>query len=91
MTVKRYGRGPGASYIGKPALHPATVDLKSKSYEYVNPVPILLVSFKLKWNLIQTISASLFPSPFIGSFYTLVMLYLSYNFLQEITIKCLDI
>lgn len=33
MTVKRYGRGPGASYLGKPALHPATVDLKSKSYE----------------------------------------------------------
>ncbi|KAI8004832.1 Pyrophosphate--fructose 6-phosphate 1-phosphotransferase subunit alpha [Camellia lanceoleosa] len=33
MTVKRYGRGPGASSIGKPALHPATVDLKGKSYE----------------------------------------------------------
>ncbi|GFZ10597.1 phosphofructokinase family protein [Actinidia rufa] len=33
MTVKRYGRGPGASSIGKPALHPATVDLKGKAYE----------------------------------------------------------
>ncbi|PSR99456.1 Pyrophosphate--fructose 6-phosphate 1-phosphotransferase subunit alpha like [Actinidia chinensis var. chinensis] len=33
MTVKRYGRGPGASSIGKPTLHPATVDLKGKAYE----------------------------------------------------------
>ncbi|KAI5660865.1 hypothetical protein M9H77_20188 [Catharanthus roseus] len=33
LTVKRYGRGPGAAYLGKPALHPATVDLKGKSYE----------------------------------------------------------
>ncbi|KAL0392237.1 UNVERIFIED_CONTAM: Pyrophosphate--fructose 6-phosphate 1-phosphotransferase subunit alpha [Sesamum radiatum] len=33
MTVKRYGRGHGASTLGKPALHPATVDLKGKSYE----------------------------------------------------------
>ncbi|KAG5542695.1 hypothetical protein RHGRI_015723 [Rhododendron griersonianum] len=33
MTVKRYGRGPGASFIGKPALHPATVDLTGKAYE----------------------------------------------------------
>ncbi|KAL7244576.1 hypothetical protein ACSBR2_000035 [Camellia fascicularis] len=33
MTVKRYGRGVGASSIGKPALHPATVDLKGKPYE----------------------------------------------------------
>ncbi|PSS31147.1 Pyrophosphate--fructose 6-phosphate 1-phosphotransferase subunit alpha like [Actinidia chinensis var. chinensis] len=33
MTVKRYGHGPGASSIGKPALHPATVDLKGKAYE----------------------------------------------------------
>ncbi|KAL7085732.1 hypothetical protein ACP275_14G297100 [Erythranthe tilingii] len=33
MTVKRYGRGHGASILGKPALHPATVDLKGKSYE----------------------------------------------------------
>lgn len=36
MTVKRYGHGNGASSIGKPAVHPATVDLKGKSYEYVN-------------------------------------------------------
>lgn len=35
MTVKRYGRGHGASTLGKPALHPATVDLKGKAYEYV--------------------------------------------------------
>lgn len=33
MTVKRFGRGPGASSLGKPALHPATVDLKGKAYE----------------------------------------------------------
>lgn len=35
MTVKRYGRGHGASILGKPSLHPATVDLKGRSYEYV--------------------------------------------------------
>ncbi|XP_020265420.1 pyrophosphate--fructose 6-phosphate 1-phosphotransferase subunit alpha-like isoform X3 [Asparagus officinalis] len=34
MTVKRYTRGPGATPIGKPALHPATIDLKGKAYEY---------------------------------------------------------
>ncbi|KAL6570045.1 hypothetical protein OROMI_014559 [Orobanche minor] len=33
MTVKHYGSGHGASSIGKPALHPVTVDLKGKSYE----------------------------------------------------------
>ncbi|XP_047325461.1 pyrophosphate--fructose 6-phosphate 1-phosphotransferase subunit alpha-like [Impatiens glandulifera] len=33
MTVKHYGRGPGASTIAKPALHPATVDLKGKAYD----------------------------------------------------------
>eukprot|EP00262_Sarcandra_glabra_P022471 TRINITY_DN996_c0_g2_i1.p1 TRINITY_DN996_c0_g2~~TRINITY_DN996_c0_g2_i1.p1 ORF type:complete len:615 (+),score=117.19 TRINITY_DN996_c0_g2_i1:72-1916(+) len=33
MTVKRWSRGPGASSIGKPAVHPASVDLKGKSYE----------------------------------------------------------
>lgn len=33
MTVKRFGRGPGASALGKPNLHPATVDLKGKAYE----------------------------------------------------------
>lgn len=35
MTVKRYGSGPGGAFSGKPAVHPATVDLKGKSYEYV--------------------------------------------------------
>lgn len=35
MTVKRYGSGPGGALSGKPAVHPATVDLKGKSYEYV--------------------------------------------------------
>lgn len=35
MTVRRYGRSHGASTLGKPALHPANVDLKSKVYEYV--------------------------------------------------------
>lgn len=33
MTVRRYGRGHGASNIGKPMLHPATVELKGKAYE----------------------------------------------------------
>ncbi|CAA0834896.1 Pyrophosphate--fructose 6-phosphate 1-phosphotransferase subunit alpha 1 [Striga hermonthica] len=33
MTVRRYGHGPGASNLGKPALHPAIVDLKGKAYE----------------------------------------------------------
>ncbi|WOL19238.1 pyrophosphate--fructose 6-phosphate 1-phosphotransferase subunit alpha-like [Canna indica] len=33
MTVKLYSRGPGAIPIGKPAIHPATVDLKGKIYE----------------------------------------------------------
>ncbi|KZV32193.1 pyrophosphate--fructose 6-phosphate 1-phosphotransferase subunit alpha-like [Dorcoceras hygrometricum] len=33
MTVKRYGRGHGTSTLGKPALHPATVDLKGRAYE----------------------------------------------------------
>lgn len=33
MTVKRYSRGPGAAPIGKPALHPATIDLRGKAYE----------------------------------------------------------
>ena len=36
MTVKRYSRGPGATPIGKPALHPVTIDLKGKAYEYVS-------------------------------------------------------
>ncbi|RZR84548.1 hypothetical protein BHM03_00011405 [Ensete ventricosum] len=35
MTVKRWSHGPGAMPIGKPAIHPATVDLKGKAYEYV--------------------------------------------------------
>ncbi|CAO2817436.1 unnamed protein product [Amaranthus hypochondriacus] len=33
MTVKRYSRGPGTLSIGKPAIHPATVDVKGKAYE----------------------------------------------------------
>ncbi|WOK95312.1 pyrophosphate--fructose 6-phosphate 1-phosphotransferase subunit alpha-like [Canna indica] len=33
MTVKRYWGGPGAIPIGKPAIHPAAVDLKGKVYE----------------------------------------------------------
>ncbi|KAJ3694685.1 hypothetical protein LUZ60_000062 [Juncus effusus] len=33
MTVKRWSRGPAASQVGKPAVHPATVDLKGKAYE----------------------------------------------------------
>ncbi|KAF5739270.1 pyrophosphate--fructose 6-phosphate 1-phosphotransferase subunit alpha [Tripterygium wilfordii] len=33
MTVKRWAQSPGASSIGKPSIHPATVDLKGKAYE----------------------------------------------------------
>lgn len=33
MTVKRWLRGRGASQIGKPAVHPAHVDLKGRPYE----------------------------------------------------------
>ncbi|XP_058093428.1 pyrophosphate--fructose 6-phosphate 1-phosphotransferase subunit alpha-like [Magnolia sinica] len=33
MTVKRWSRGPKAISIGKPAVHPATIDLKGKAYE----------------------------------------------------------
>uniref|UniRef100_A0A7C9CM01 Pyrophosphate--fructose 6-phosphate 1-phosphotransferase subunit alpha n=1 Tax=Opuntia streptacantha TaxID=393608 RepID=A0A7C9CM01_OPUST len=33
MTVRRYSRGPGTLSIGKPAIHPATVDMKGKAYE----------------------------------------------------------
>lgn len=36
MTVKRYSRGPGSSSIGKPEVHPATVDLKGKAYELLS-------------------------------------------------------
>ncbi|KAK1400281.1 Pyrophosphate--fructose 6-phosphate 1-phosphotransferase subunit alpha [Heracleum sosnowskyi] len=36
MTVKRYGSGPGAAFKGKPAVHPATVDLKGKAYELLS-------------------------------------------------------
>ncbi|KAJ7551582.1 hypothetical protein O6H91_06G021000 [Diphasiastrum complanatum] len=35
MTVKRWLKGPGVSQIGKPAVHPATVDLKGRPYELV--------------------------------------------------------
>ncbi|KAL0361931.1 UNVERIFIED_CONTAM: Pyrophosphate--fructose 6-phosphate 1-phosphotransferase subunit alpha [Sesamum radiatum] len=33
LTVKHYGHGNGALSIGKPALYPATVDLKGRAYE----------------------------------------------------------
>nr|DAD41899.1 TPA_asm: hypothetical protein HUJ06_016222 [Nelumbo nucifera] len=32
MTVKRWSHGPRAASIGKPAVHPAPVDLKGKAY-----------------------------------------------------------
>ena len=35
MTVRRWSRGPASTPIGKPAVHPAIVDLKGKAYEYV--------------------------------------------------------
>ncbi|KAJ0025296.1 hypothetical protein Pint_09158 [Pistacia integerrima] len=33
MTVKRWSQHPGATSLGRPAIHPATVDLKGKAYE----------------------------------------------------------
>ncbi|KAF7829454.1 pyrophosphate--fructose 6-phosphate 1-phosphotransferase subunit alpha [Senna tora] len=33
MTVKRWSQNPGATSIGKPAIHPTTVDLRGKAYE----------------------------------------------------------
>ncbi|XP_022772523.1 pyrophosphate--fructose 6-phosphate 1-phosphotransferase subunit alpha isoform X2 [Durio zibethinus] len=33
MTLKRWSQNPNALSIGKPAIHPATVDLKGKAYE----------------------------------------------------------
>ncbi|WRX30263.1 hypothetical protein QQP08_022750 [Theobroma cacao] len=33
MSVKRWSQNPNALSIGKPAIHPATVDLKGKAYE----------------------------------------------------------
>ncbi|KAM7253057.1 hypothetical protein ACFE04_025675 [Oxalis oulophora] len=33
MTVKRWSQNPGSKSIGMPAIHPATVDLKGKSYD----------------------------------------------------------
>ncbi|KAE8720676.1 Pyrophosphate--fructose 6-phosphate 1-phosphotransferase subunit alpha [Hibiscus syriacus] len=33
MTVKRWSQNPNSLAIGKPAIHPATVDLKGKAYE----------------------------------------------------------
>ncbi|XP_044510853.1 pyrophosphate--fructose 6-phosphate 1-phosphotransferase subunit alpha [Mangifera indica] len=33
MTVKRWSQNPGATSLGRPAIHPSTVDLKGKSYE----------------------------------------------------------
>ncbi|KAJ4702363.1 Pyrophosphate--fructose 6-phosphate 1-phosphotransferase subunit alpha [Melia azedarach] len=33
MTVKRWSQNTGVASIGRPAIHPATVDLKGKAYE----------------------------------------------------------
>ncbi|KMZ62517.1 Diphosphate--fructose-6-phosphate 1-phosphotransferase, 6-phosphofructokinase [Zostera marina] len=33
MTVKQWSYGPRTNSIGKPAIHPATVDLRGKAYE----------------------------------------------------------
>ncbi|XP_030446937.1 pyrophosphate--fructose 6-phosphate 1-phosphotransferase subunit alpha [Syzygium oleosum] len=44
MTVKRWAQNPNSSFIGKPAIHPANVDLKGKAYELLqqNAVRFLL-------------------------------------------------
>ncbi|OAY50359.1 pyrophosphate--fructose 6-phosphate 1-phosphotransferase subunit alpha [Manihot esculenta] len=33
MTVRHWAQSPGATSVGKPAIHPAAVDLKGKAYE----------------------------------------------------------
>lgn len=35
LSVKKYTRGPGGIPVGKPAIHPASVDLRGRSYESV--------------------------------------------------------
>lgn len=47
MSVKRYGRH-GVSTCGKPALHPATVDLKGKTYEYVSYLADYMTFYSIK-------------------------------------------
>lgn len=42
MSVKQWSHGPGARSVGKPSIHPATVDLKGRAYEYVL-LPFILV------------------------------------------------
>ncbi|KAI3424041.1 PsbP domain-containing protein [Psidium guajava] len=44
MTVKRWAQNPNSSFIGKPAIHPANVDLKGKAYELLqkNAVQFLM-------------------------------------------------
>lgn len=55
MIVRRYGNKHAASSLGQPALHPATVDLKGKAYEYVLfscdniLTDIILLMFLLSW------------------------------------------
>lgn len=44
MTVKT--RGPSSRQIGKPAVHPATIDLKGRAYEYVSS-SLYILSFRL--------------------------------------------
>lgn len=47
MTVKRWSRGPGAASIGKPAVHPASVELKGKAYEYDSVAMTYWISLSL--------------------------------------------
>ncbi|CAL0308406.1 unnamed protein product [Lupinus luteus] len=44
LSVKHWSPSPGASLIGKPTIHPATVDLRGKAYELLrqNAVSLLL-------------------------------------------------
>jgi pyrophosphate--fructose-6-phosphate 1-phosphotransferase len=77
MTVKRWLRGPGVSPIGKPAVHPAKVDLKGKPYEllvenasvwqkddlYQNPGPI---QFEGVGADLRTVTLSIEDQDYIG-------------------------
>lgn len=77
MTVKRWLRGPGVSHIGKPAVHPAKVDLNGKPYQmltqnaaswlmddlYRNPGPI---QFSGPGASLRTLTLSVQDQDYIG-------------------------
>ncbi|KAJ4763288.1 Pyrophosphate--fructose 6-phosphate 1-phosphotransferase subunit alpha [Rhynchospora pubera] len=77
LSVRKYTRGPGGIPVGKPAIHPATVDLRGKSYElwrekaaallledmYRNPGPL---QFEGPGSDLTTISLSVEDQDYMG-------------------------